>query len=50
MAHPPHDDIKDCLAAAIDVAVPPKFHSNRQKKNENVIYSSRFGGVRFGTR
>lgn len=44
MARPPHDDIKDALAAAVDIAVPPKkTHSSFQKSN--IIYHSRFGGV-----
>lgn len=47
MAHPPHDDIKDALAAAVDIAVPPRFRSGRNKKQDNIIYSSRFGGVSF---
>jgi len=47
MAHPPHDDIKDALAAAIDIAVPPRFSNNRIKKQDNIVYHSRFGGVKF---
>lgn len=43
--NPPHDDIKDSLAAAVEVAVAPA--RTRQSRNENVIpiYNSRFGGV-----
>lgn len=47
MAHPPHDDIKDALAAAIDIAVAPRFSSNRQSKVSQIQYHSRFGGVKF---
>lgn len=47
MAHPPHDDIKDALAAAIDIAVAPRFSSERRQKSKNLNYHSRFGGVRF---
>lgn len=43
-AHPPHDDIKDALAAAIDVSVPPRG-MGRRVRDDNVIYDSRFGGV-----
>lgn len=43
-AHPPHDDVKDALTSAIDIAVPPVGHKNRVRRN-NVIYHSRFGGV-----
>jgi hypothetical protein len=43
--HPPHDDVKDALASAIEIAVPPTGHKNR-KTSSNIIYSTgRFGGV-----
>lgn len=45
LAHPPHDDIKDSLAAAIDVSVPPRQVNARSKKHNNVIFNTRFGGV-----
>lgn len=46
-AHPAHDDLKDALAAAIDIAVPPRgFGSNTRGRDEtNVIFSDRFGGL-----
>lgn len=47
LAHPPHDDVKDCLAAVIDIAIAPQLRSNREKPRNNVIYNTRFGGVRF---
>lgn len=47
MEHPEHDDVKDCLASVVEIAKPP-MKSNRQKKEGNVVYSSRFGGVAFG--
>lgn len=31
--HPPHDDVKDALAAAIDIAVKPSLSINRSKKS-----------------
>jgi phage terminase large subunit-like protein len=38
-----HDDIKDALASAVEIATPPtKFHG--MKKVDNVIYNTRFGG------
>lgn len=46
LLHPPHDDIKDALANAIEISVPPR-NRDRQRINTNVIYSSRFGGVSF---
>jgi hypothetical protein len=41
---PPHDDIKDALTAAIDIAVAPK-RAARVKKQDNIIYHNRWGGV-----
>lgn len=46
MRHPPHDDIKDALANAIDIAVVPK-QRRAQDTTSNVIYHSRFGGCTF---
>lgn len=46
MLNPPHDDVKNALADAIEIAVAPR----KARVNElqtNVIYSSRFGGVSF---
>lgn len=45
--HPPHDDIADSLASAIEIAKPPVRHSDREKAFSNVVYHPRFGGVRF---
>lgn len=44
MRHPPHDDIKDALASAIEIAIIPKQRSN-QLHQSNIVYHSRFGGV-----
>jgi predicted phage terminase large subunit-like protein len=44
-AHPAHDDLKDALAAAVDVSVPPRGMGHRQRNEGNVIYSDRFGGI-----
>lgn len=45
-ANPPHDDIKDALASAVDFAIAPTstFISNKQIQ-PNFNYHSRFGGV-----
>jgi hypothetical protein len=48
LSKPPHDDIKDALTAAIDVAVAPKKHAVKEKPSGNVLYHSRFGGINFG--
>jgi hypothetical protein len=49
MQHPPHDDCKDALAAAVSIAIPPTGIVGRDRSDarSNVIYHSRFGGVRF---
>lgn len=47
MARPPHDDIKDCLASAIEIAVPPKENRMRQHRSNVVQFNRRFGGVSF---
>lgn len=43
-AHPPHDDIKDALTAAIDVSIPPRSMGLRGKRETGLTYH-RFGGV-----
>ena len=45
--NPPHDDVKDALAACIETAVKPSSNSLNKKTHGNVIYNSRFGGVGF---
>jgi len=44
MARPPHDDIKDALTAAVDIAIAPVRNSLRNKKRHNIVYHPRFGG------
>jgi len=49
LARPPHDDIKDTLACAVEIAIPPK--RSREKDNKPKLqFSNRFGGVSFGGR
>ena len=45
--HPPHDDCKDALAAAISIAVPPMGIVGRDKfsQSSNILVHPRFGGV-----
>ena len=45
--NPPHDDIKDALATAIDGAVKPMPFTNRASTETNVIFHKRFGGRAF---
>jgi len=44
MRRPPHDDIKDCLASAVEIVYPPKRDSMRAKVSP-ISYHPRFGGV-----
>lgn len=44
--HPPHDDIKDCLASAVDFAIAPTNMITQRKSNlSNFSFHSRWGGV-----
>ncbi|QDP48759.1 MAG: putative terminase large subunit [Prokaryotic dsDNA virus sp.] len=46
LAHPPHDDVKDALANAVEIAVPPRSMRNKSQSTGRVIVAnSRFGGV-----
>jgi len=50
LARPQHDDMKDALASAVDIAVSPK-QSNRNKMEDmfgsSIKTNSRFGGIAF---
>ncbi len=46
LQNPPHDDIKDALAAVIPILIPPSnalFHA--AAPTGNVVYNKRFGGL-----
>jgi hypothetical protein len=46
--HPAHDDVKDALAAAVSIAIPPMGIVGRdQELKGNIVYHPRFGGIRF---
>lgn len=45
LARPPHDDIKDALASAIEIAIKPRRTAHI--KEDTVVQFSKFGGVRF---
>lgn len=48
LARPAHDDIKDALAAVVEIAVKPKRSRNSDERPKNTVkFSSRFGGVSF---
>lgn len=43
---PPHDDIKDCLASCIEVAIAPaKSNSSTNKIYKEGLFHQRFGGI-----
>ena len=46
LARPQHDDIKDCLASVVEIAVPPRRRKGIEKTNV-LAFNSRFGGVSF---
>jgi hypothetical protein len=49
LRHPPHDDVKDALTAAIDISVAPtsSFYGNKSKGRQmrEMNTHSRFGGI-----
>lgn len=45
---PPHDDVKDALASAIEIVIAPTRHlGSNFIREDNVIYHPRFGGRAF---
>lgn len=48
LARPPHDDIKDALASAVEIAVKPKRARDPDFARNNVVqFNQRFGGVNY---
>lgn len=45
LRHPPHDDVKDALAAAIEIAKPPMKVLSMAHKIAKPLSNSRFGGI-----
>lgn len=45
LSNPPHDDIKDCLASAIEGAVAPSHRQSTQASSSALSFHSKFGGV-----
>lgn len=45
LAHPEHDDVKDCLSSVLEIIRVPT--ARRAKLKTNVVYSNRFGGVSY---
>lgn len=46
LKNPPHDDVKDALAAALEYAIPPMDRWT-SKRTSNVVYHRKFGGVAY---
>lgn len=44
LARPMHDDLKDCLASAVEVAVPPRHSTTERSDARQVKFHKRFGG------
>ena len=47
MNNPPHDDIKDALAAAVGIAAAPAVSHSSGFEATNILTHTRFGGVAF---
>lgn len=48
LARPAHDDIKDALASAVEIAIKPKRSGRKDDDVSNVVkFHPRFGGVRY---
>ena len=48
LARPAHDDIKDALASAVEIAVKPKRARSLEEYKTNIIqFNPRFGGVTY---
>ena len=47
LARPKHDDLKDTLSSAIQIAKAPRALRDSVNK-QNVVYNTRFGGVQYG--
>lgn len=45
--HPPHDDVMDSLANAIEISVPPTGMMAGRSRSNNVVSHPRFGGIAF---
>lgn len=45
LERPPHDDLKDALAAAVEIARAPARQANLNKKVSNITTHPRFGGI-----
>lgn len=47
MSNPEHDDVKDAVAAVVEIAKPPMKARNGWVRNTNVVYNPKWGGVSY---
>jgi hypothetical protein len=48
LSRPQHDDIKDCLASVVEIAVKPKQRRGSKMKTNNIaVFDKKFGGISF---
>lgn len=47
LARPPHDDVKDALASAVEIAIKPKGSRYDRDDRKVIQFNSRFGGIAF---
>jgi phage terminase large subunit-like protein len=47
LARPPHDDVKDALASAVEIAIKPKRAREIEEYTNVLPFNKRFGGVSF---
>jgi phage terminase large subunit-like protein len=47
MNNPEHDDVKDCIAAAVEIAKPTIGNTRWGRKDNVVSFNSKFGGVAY---
>lgn len=45
LQHPPHDDIKDCLASVMEICIPPSFEGRPMAAFRDAAVNPRFGGI-----
>lgn len=45
LRHPPHDDVKDALASAVEILIPPIGQVSKSRVASPMVFNSKFGGV-----
>lgn len=45
LRNPAHDDIKDALASAVSIAIPPLNKGNKERADKVIQFHGRFGGI-----